>query len=393
VTVSVEVDGEERTRTVDTVPADEDTVTSDDDTVPSDEDTVPSDDDTATRRESGPAAELESTLSFPTGNGPRYEFYHDGDAAVFVPGNLSDYRESLEAKYSAAPEAAGQLAQRAYARHAGDDPPDETTAAIARLPSMTETVERLTTEMAEFGTETLVVDLRDNPGGDSQFVFHLAYALGGWDAVARTTEQVRLLRRRTEPYQQRYGVGGDSADGDGEDAGSGGDGLSSPESYDFTAFFRGEEASDGLDPVQFVRQRLARSETATAFTERVDDAGIYCPDRLVVAVSAETMSSAFAGVAQLTSLDATVVGVPSGQAPVSFGEPVDLPLPNTGLDVRLSGSMYHWLEDADDDVLEPDCVLTPERFEQHDTAADATLRLALTSAGHEPPNTEPTTPS
>jgi hypothetical protein len=55
--------------------------------------------------------------------------------------------------------------------------------------------------------------------------------------------------------------------------------------------------------------------------------------------------------------------------------------------------MYHWLGDADDDVLEPDCVLTPERFEQHDTAADATLRLALTSAGHEPPNTEPTTPS
>jgi hypothetical protein len=93
------------------------------------------------------------------------------------------------------------------------------------------------------------------------------------------------------------------------------------------------------------------------------------------------MSSAFAGAAQLTSLGADIVGVPSGQAPLSFGEPVEKTLPNTGLTARIAGSMYHWVPDPDTNVLQPDRELTPSLFERYDRTTDAGLRLAFDHAG------------
>lgn len=342
---------------------------------------VPGDERTASvepTADADPVAELEPTFPRPTGPGPRYRLYRGGDAAVFVPGNLSDYRESLEAKRAASAGVAARQAERAYDRQVGDDPPDSVEETIAALPSMTGTVERMTAEMAEAGTETLVVDLRDNPGGDSQFVFHLAYALQGWDGVARATEGIRVVRRRSEAYRRRYG---DAGDGDGD----GGTAPDGPGNYDFSGFLERPDGADRPGRVELVRRRLGRSPTATEFLERVDGAGRYRPDRLVVVTSAGTMSSAFAGATQLTALGADVVGVPSGQAPVSFGEHVERTLPNTGLDVRISGSMYHWLDDPSGDVLEPDRELTPARFERHDAAADAGLRLAFEHAGHGDP--------
>ncbi len=341
-TLSVDVGDGERSRSVEPVSADRESV-----------------------------ASLDTTLPLPEGSGPRYRRYGDG-AAVFVPGNLSDYRESLEAKHAAAPDVAAEQAAAAHDRQVGGDRPDDAETTIAALPSMAETVEAMCEAMAAAGTETLVVDLRDNPGGDSQFVFLLAYALQGIEGLVRATEQVRLVRRRTDPYRERYG----------DAAGEGQDGPDNPMAYDFTGFLRGSGEEDRAQRLALVRQRLGRSPTATDLLDRVDDGGVYCPERLVVVTSAGTMSSAFAAAAQLTSLGADVVGVPSGQAPRSFGEPVERTLPNTGLDVRLAGSLYHWTEHPGD-VLEPDRELTPERFERLDRAADAGLRLALEHAGHD----------
>lgn len=315
-----------------------------------------------------PVARLEQTFPHPEGTGPRYRMYEAGHTMVFVPGNLLDYRESLEAKLASGADITAELASEAYDRQVGEDPPDSVEATVAVLPSMTETLEAMAEEMVEADSETLIVDLRGNSGGDSQFVFHLAYLLDGWDGVARAVDGVKFLRRRTEPYRQRYGDG---------EAGST---LDNPADYDFSGFFASADQSDGPPPL--VERLLSRSKTATEFVERHGDGGLYAPERVVVVVSAGTMSSAFAGAAQLSALGADVVGVPSGQAPISFGEPVEQRLPNTGLEVRIAGSMFQWLEDPVGDVLEPDCELTPARFEAYDRARDAALRLAFEYAGY-----------
>lgn len=321
-----------------------------------------------------PTDELAGSVPHPAGDGPRYRLYGAGDAAVFVPGDLQGYRESFEVATAAGAEWVDDFAPAAYERHVGGDPPDDVGELVAALPSMTEALADLTDGMADAGTETLIVDLRDNPGGDSQFVFHLAYALSGWEGVARAAGSVRALKRRTDPHRARYG--------DGVTSGGVGTADTNPADYDFSDFLDGPaEEGRSSEPAAHQRESLSRSETFAEFVASGEYEAACDPDRVVVAVSAGTMSSGFAGAAQLSTLGADVVGVPSGQAPVSFGEAVETTLPTTGLTARIACSMYHWTPDPDPDVLELDRELTPDLFERYGRAGDAGLRLAFDHAG------------
>ena len=186
------------------------------------------------------------------------------------------------------------LAPEAYERHVGGEPPEEMGDLVAALPSMAETLRGLVEAMVDAGTETLIVDVRDNPGGDSQFVFHLAYVLAGFDGVERLAEAVKAVERRTEPHRERCGEG---------DLGTA---TENRAEYDLGGFLDGEEDPEDL------RELLTRAEGFVDLVDAVGDDGRYEPDRIVVATTAGTMSSGFAVAAQLTALNAEVVGVPSG---------------------------------------------------------------------------------
>ena len=223
--------------------------------------------------------------------------------------------------------------------------------------------------MERYGTEVLIVDLRDNPGGDSQFVYHIVYALYGWKGVARAAESVQVIRCRPEEHREQYGS------------------LVNNKPMTFERYLddntSGSKEHDNCElevttPVQDV---LSLSET---FSEVVNyEIFDRCcePTRLIVITSAETLSSAFAGAAQLSTLGAEIVGVPPAQSPTSFGEPVEHSLPNTGLTVSISCSAFRWAPKVEGNVLVPDCELTPELFNSYDRAADSALRLGFDYSG------------
>lgn len=329
-----------------------------------------------------PTQELDETMSHPTGTGPRYQLYESGDAAVFVPGDPLDYRESFEVAIASEAAHAADLVPAAYDRHVGGDRPDDLAEMVAALPSMTEMLTDLTDEMATAGTETLIVDLRGNPGGDSQFLFHMAYVLLGWEGVDRAMDSVRAIKRRAESHRERYGTHGD---GTGDIAAD-----NNPAEYDFESFFH--ETTDESGVESQTRELLMLSDTFADVVETETHEAAYQPDQIVVAISASTMSSGFAGAAQLTSLGADLVGVPSAQAPLSFGEAVEKTLPNTKLTVSIAGSMYHWVPDPDTNILQPDRELTPSLFERYNHTADAGLRLAFDYAEITEPSGDPPEP-
>ncbi len=152
-----------------------------------------------------------------------------------------------------------------------------------------------------------------------------------------------------------------------------------PAGYDFGSEFRLAETDHDARAERFEADFGAG--TFGAELEARDHEGYYTPDEIVVVTSEGTMSSAFAGAALLSELGADLVGVPSGQAPVSFGETIERTLPNTGLAVELSGSMYRWVPDPSGTVLPMDRELTPDLFEgRYDRAYDAALRLAFEHA-------------
>jgi hypothetical protein len=331
-------------------------------------------------------ASLDTSVPRPDGPGPRSRFFAEGSVALFVPGDLSGYRESFEVALATDAGRAAEIAPAAYERHVGGDLPEDTDDLVAELPSMVETLDELTATMKAEETETLVVDLRDNPGGDSQFLFHLAYALGGWDRVREAVESISAVKRRSGPHRERYGQFASDAT------------PTLDHQYDLSDYHGtdrddtpgdGDQSSDGdasddgsaIGVSEDVRERLHRSETFAEFTERTDEDGVYDPGEVIVVTSAGTMSSAFAAAAQLRSLGATHVGVPAGQAPRSFGEAIEITLPNSELTVSVACSMYDWVRDPDGDTLEPDRELDEETFERFDRAGDTGLRLAFEVAG------------
>lgn len=329
-----------------------------------------------------PIAGLETTVEAPGGSGPRYRLYEDGDAAVFVPGDLTGYREAAEAAYARDRTGAERIVRDAYRRHVGDDLPEELDAVIAALPSMTETMTDLVRTMSEATTEALIVDLRDNPGGDSRFVQQLCYFLYGIEEIVETADWGVAVKRRTDAHRAEYGVPDGIRDGYAtfED---------NPADYDFGTVFRRATADREAAIAQF-EGRLGTGSFGEELDARTHER-YYAPERVVVVTSEATMSSAFAGAALLSEFGAEIVGVPSGQAPVSFGEAVGTALPNTGLTVELSGAMFRWVSDPSGPVLSVDRELTPELFEsRYDRAGDAGLRLAFDHAGATRPGQRPT---
>ncbi len=352
-TITVEApDGTERTRSVDPIPTDR-----------------------------TPVRTLDSTVASPSGSGPRYRLYENGEGAMFIPGDLTGYREVIEGARDRGAAYAESIARDAYEQHVGEDPPTDLDELTAALPSMVETLTALVRAMADAGTEALVVDLRDNPGGDSRFLQQLGYVLFGVDTVVEATDWAIAVKRRTEAHRDEYGVPETARDAHGtfED---------NPADYDFRSVFRLAEADHDTRVEEFEANFGVGTFDAELDTREHEK--YYTPDRIVVVTSAATMSSAFAGAALLSELGVDVVGVPSGQAPVSFGEAIDRTLPNTGLTVELSGSMYRWVPDPSGTVLSMDRELTPEHFEErYDRANDAALRLAFEHAGIVAPGDRP----
>lgn len=319
--------------------------------------------------ERDPVETLPTAEVVPTGTGPRYTLTDDGAVAVFVPGNLMCYREVVQGALERGAGYTESVARDAYREHFDDEVPDDVDDIVPELPSMVETLTEMVRAMEAAGTESLVVDLRDNPGGDSRFVECLAYVLYGWERLVEGSDWNIALKRRTERHRDRFGVP-DSAD---DEYATYDD---NPAGYDFGSRFRRQSRS-------FEEKLAARRERldSGAFAEELADEtheGYYEPDRLVVVTTAGTMSSAFAGAALLSEFGADVVGVPSGQAPLSFGEAVEVTLSNTGLSVDVAASMFRWTRDPSDDVLPMACELTPALFEdRYGRRGDAALELGL----------------
>ena len=313
--------------------------------------------------DSEPVASTEPSVAQPNGIGPRYQLYNDGNAAVFVPGNLQSYRECLECAVMRGGDLTERMVERAYKLHVGDNRPADVDAAVAALPSMMETIHDATAAMAASNTETLIVDLRDNPGGDSRYVKYLAHALFGRDGLTTTTDAVTTVRRQTDAHRARFGDNSETVS-----MASGG--------YDLSEYLSVQTE----DPAAAEPEQLVKAKTAAELLEEGRET-VYEPSQVIVAVSASTMSAGFAGAAQLSTLGADIVGVPPGQAPISFGEPVERSLSNTGLTASLSSTLFEWVPEPDGEVLDVDAKLTPALYKQYSCAGDAGLRLAFEHAG------------
>ena len=257
---------------------------------------------------------------------------------------------------------------------------------LAAIPSATESFRELVIEMRAAGTETLIVDLRQNEGGHSLMADILLNFLYPREVfLAAQTHHVAAGGGTIRRYSEQYfaGLPNESIE---DFAGAGAVPLAVGE-YDFSAEFTDPAkracllGQEGTPAFLSDWYRLAPTFYAEYLSEEY--AGYYTPENVLVVTTATTYSSGFTLAEYLYLAGATLVGTPSGQSANCYGEIIWWKLSNTGLAGGVSGTQYIiFPEDAElGQVLPVHYPLTYEKLASYGFDPNASLRYALEIAG------------
>ena len=251
---------------------------------------------------------------------------------------------------------------------------------IARPPSATESFRTLVTGMKQRGTQTIVLDVRGNPGGNSLISEILVYYLYGKENLLEMAG-VGSGEHGAFRYSRRY-----FAERKGESLEAINRARAVPlveGDYDFAwSYVDGKPIArrsgpEGEPPVvKFLR-------ISPTFQEEYDTgtySGYYKPKHVFVLCDAGTLSAGFSVVVEFWRLGATTVGTPPAQAPNSYGSGTFWKLRHTGLQGMVPMiSAAHFPDDPSKaHVLPVDHVLTYERFTSYNFDPNAEYLHALT---------------
>ena len=249
--------------------------------------------------------------------------------------------------------------------------PADTLQAIHALPSFSGTFATMLKEMKKNRSEYLIIDLRGNSGGWTPIVLATLYQLYGDKYLQEDmdTEYYRIvsplymnkLEVTLEEFNKRYGT-----------------------DYNFGDYtFSMEEQEDV--PLDTLRRQFIDDCMSSVKEELRAQKGapVYTPKQVFVVTDERTFSAAFHYSFMLWKMGATVVGVPSGQAPNTFMEQTLFKLPHTGIEGSISNSMQVFLPGKDKraKTFWPDVMLTYDEYKQAGFDKQAEILFLLDKMG------------
>jgi hypothetical protein len=260
----------------------------------------------------------------------------------------------------------------------GKKPSGSEAEKLALVPSVTERLISLMTQMKAHQTPLLIVDLRENQGGQSVFADILEYFLYPLDSIVRLDHGYQIPRYSSLYFQSHS-----------SDTLAKVQARTTPDfqigDLDFTEMQQWSQlrsAPPSPETLQRLRQEfLTQMHGLPSFAKALDQGSwnaVWTP-RVVVLTSARTYSAGFDGVLQLHAHGAAVVGVPSSQAANCFIDAVRFQLKHSGLTGSIS---YKWsvglpLEPQNGTLLHPDRELSYADFKKFNFDPHATILLAL----------------
>jgi hypothetical protein len=250
---------------------------------------------------------------------------------------------------------------------------------LTRPPSATGTFRSMVNEMKKRGTETLILDVRGNHGGDSLIVDILIYFLYGKETLLKMqgfgTGESGVFRYSRlyfadRPSQSLKAINADRVvplvEGD----------------YEFSwSYVEGapiaKRSKPPEEPPGF--QYLRASTTFRPEFESGIYGGYYHPQKVFVLCDAGTASAGFSVVVGFHRLGAILVGTPSSQAPNSFGAAPIWKLNHTGIEgtVPMIAATHFPDNPEKAHVLPVDVPLTYERLVSFGFDPNAEYLLAL----------------
>lgn len=261
----------------------------------------------------------------------------DKKTALLKIDGLGAYREMWEAE-GRSRDVSKEIAV-VYRQVLKREAPSDPAAALAGLPSAVETFRRLFTEMKEAGTEVLIVDLSQNPGGNSLMADILTYFLYGTQKLGQIVVEERSVKKYSPYFFEAFpGQSIQNINQQNERVQS----YPLTESdYDFTeGRFKELFLAGKLDLATGMELNYADTPTFLAEIRSGAYSAYYTPKKVIVTTSHETYSSGFTMLRYLYKSGATVVGSVSAQSGNGFGNSTPFTLKNTGLRLMISKNAY-----------------------------------------------------
>lgn len=145
--------------------------------------------------------------------------------------------------------------------------------------------------------------------------------------------------------------------------------------------FDDEEEAETTTPIDTLRKNFianCMSDTRPLLT-RLKGKPLYQPAHIYVLTDADTFSAAFHYAFYLWKMGATVVGVPSSQAPNTFMEQTPFTLPRCGLQGSISNSLQQFLPPHDPraKIFYPDLMPDYEEYRKHGFDAHTDILFLL----------------
>ncbi len=319
------------------------------------------------------------TTELATAGGPSEWASPPSRVALPVPG-----RSGFQTAFLRPPDGGREIAYVRFRHMSGyletREQRDPILSKITLRTSATREFRRLVVDMKRRGTDTLILDSRGNPGGNSLMSEILVYYIYGTQKLHEMAG-VGTGEHGAFRYSRLY-----FADRPSESLEAINRGRAVPlieGDYDFAwSYVDGRpiarRAGTDAEPpmVKFLRLSPTFREEYDAGTY----SGYYQPARVIVLCDAGTLSAGFSVVVEFWRLGATTVGTPPAQAPNSYGAAARFTLHHTLLEGMVPMiSAAHFPEDPSKaHVLPVDHPLTYERFAAYGFDPNAEYLYALT---------------
>ncbi|NHJ06144.1 MAG: hypothetical protein EAX90_15055 [Candidatus Heimdallarchaeota archaeon] len=304
-----------------------------------------------------------------------YDFIDEQkESAYFKINSMSTYREAFELWHSKGQTNFHISLKRVYSLYNSGDIPESIEEIISKIPSATNLLISLFTEMKEAQTKNLIIDLRLCEGGYDIIIAFILYFLIGFEEFLK----LQVKRGETQKLSEFIHKSGEK-------------GLE-PENIPYynEVPLTWNDYSFAFDP-QFVNEEKLLEIFRKNFLDEIEKTSFYKifknkeyenyykPNNIVVLCSSGTTSSAFDLMNNLKKINAIVVGVQSGQIGNNFGNVRRFQLKNSELTGYISTKYFVAFPEclSSESVIKPDYELTYAKLKEYNFDKNAELLFAL----------------
>ena len=314
---------------------------------------------------------VELTKPFPSQGNLSYLFVDDKKNTMYFRSSQIISRDALEIMINRGMDV-GQYLKRTYMQFNEDEMPNDVNKALAKIPSFSDEFGKMLQVMKKSKSKNLIIDLRGNSGGFTPITLPTLYQLWGDKYLEEAPRfGIKFIQLFSPLYMKKMNITMEQLNAEMQDYGFIlGDYIATSEG-DYSP----EEITDEY------RDRMIEEMTSSVKDKLMAQHGkpVYTPEHVYVLINPTTYSAAFHYAFFLWKMGATVVGLPSKQAPNTYMEATPFELPRTKLKGNISNSLQLFMPNDDPRAHQftPDLMPTYEDYKHYNFDMNTELLFLL----------------